>query len=129
MLNLRSWNTAAFSKHCNIVYEAESLRETHGWRPMQIDLVENDCITLKNVVDRKISSLQKVKASDMGASMCHDETKQFVLSWTFHNVDLSENNLLGNRFQASPVTSKHSSSTAVVPNDLTGKRSYHRGGR
>jgi hypothetical protein len=93
---------------------------------MEIDSMEVDYMTLKNVEDRNNSSLQKVKVNDMGATMCHDEMKQFVACWTFHNVDLSEEHstehkLLGNCFQAPPTVLKHPSSAGVVTQDLKGK--------
>ena len=120
MLNLRCGNAVSFSKHCNIVLEAESLRGTDGWRTTEISSVDTDFMTLKNVDDTKIPCLQKVKASDMGATMCHKANKQFVVSWSFHMVDVGEDNPLENRIQASPVP-KVPSSISVVPHDLTSK--------
>ena len=125
MLNLRCGNVGAFTKQCNLVCEAMSLLETDGWRTMEIDSVESDCITLKIVGDGNTSSLQKVKVNDIGAIVCHYDMKKNIACWAFHNVILqeeqSERNLLLERFQISPNTSQKSSSTAGLPDDLRGK--------
>lgn len=99
-----------------------SLRGTDGWRTMEIDSVESDCITLKIVDDGNTSSFQKVKVNDIGATICHYDMKKSIACWAFHNVDLSdeqsEQNLLPDRF---PDASQKSSSTAVLPEELRGK--------
>ena len=120
MLNLRCGNAAAFSKHCNIVREAELLRGTDGWRTMEITSVDNDSMTLKNINDTKISSLHKVKTSDMGATMCEDGAEQFAVTWTFYIANLSKDNVLENNFQTLPIPG-HSSSIEILPQDLTSK--------
>ena len=123
MLNLRCGNVMAFSKQFDVIREAESLRESDGWRTMEVDSVDTDYITLKNIDDRKTSSFQKVKLSDLGASVCDDEMKS--VQWRFYDVDLSkehsQSGIKEDKFQVSPIVPKHSCSTPVESQDWKSK--------
>lgn len=82
---------------------------------MEIDSVESECVMLKNVDKSKASSLHKLKVSDMGASMCRDEAKKFVVYWKFDDLDLSGSQR--SRPEIPPAVPEHPS----FPPELRGK--------